>query len=135
MATRSRACPRLWRKADLQAIFLVIRGNRLGKSLGPTGNDTPRPPIRTDKLVYLLSLTWPASVQRKPTISYIRLWGLANLSTQGNTKPMPKSNTKKQMDEDDGWSVAMKSAVALLGGLVLAGIVFVGIALVFALSI
>ena len=47
---------------------------------------------------------------------------------------MPNSSTDKHMDEDDGWSVAMKSAVALLGGLVLAGIVFLGIALVFAFS-
>lgn len=54
--------------------------------------------------------------------------------SQENTKPMPNSSTDKHMDEDDGWSVAMKSAVALLGGLVLAGIVFLGIALVFAFS-
>jgi hypothetical protein len=36
---------------------------------------------------------------------------------------MPKSNTKEQIDEDDGWSVYMKSAVALLGGITLAGLI------------
>lgn len=46
-----------------------------------------------------------------------------------NAKPMPKSNTKKQIDEDDGWFVGMKSAVALLGGLTLV-VILVGVLLV-----